>query len=143
MSPNQGVAQGSIISPALFDIYIEELLRTIERTPEISLEDILTYADDLLVLCDSIEQLKSVLKVIKKWSEENNLKLNPNKSGIVELCSRRQRPILNFDSLDEIPVLEQYISGINSILKTYNASPTTADQEKSYRYLYEIKPFSI
>ncbi len=108
VSPNQGVAQGSMISPALFDIYIEELLRKIECTPNMSLEDILSYADDLLIICDSIELLKSTLQVIQIWSEENNLKLNPNKSGIIEFCDRRQKPILKLDMIDDIPVLKEY-----------------------------------
>ena len=45
---NLEVAQGSIISPALFDIYTEPLLWKINKL--ISMEDIFAYADDILLL---------------------------------------------------------------------------------------------
>jgi len=74
--PNQGVAQGSVISPALFDIYAEGLLQTIEKETSISVENLLAYADDTLVICDTLEQAKGVIQVIRSWSTQNNMKLN-------------------------------------------------------------------
>ena len=50
---NRGVAQGSILSPALFDIYIEDLAEEIALKTGLSFEDILFYADDILILCQS------------------------------------------------------------------------------------------
>ena len=51
--PNRDVAQGSIISPALFNIFIEDLSYELQDKAGISLEDLLFYADDLLTLCIS------------------------------------------------------------------------------------------
>ena len=106
--PNQGVAQGSMISPALFDIYTEELLSQIERINHINLEDILSYADDLLIICDNVNQLRAVIKTVKEWSLENNLKLNMSKSGIVEFCHRNQRNSKLPNEIENIPVLQDY-----------------------------------
>jgi len=87
-TPNIGVAQGSIISPALFNVYLEDLLKKIEAYG-VNMEDILAYADDVLVLCTSIHELRKVIEIVRKWSSENNLKLNEKKSGIVPFQPRK------------------------------------------------------
>jgi len=55
-SPNSGVAQGSIVSPAFFNIYTEPLYWELSKC--IPLDDIFGYVDDLLILCESPAQLK-------------------------------------------------------------------------------------
>ena len=78
---NKGVAQGSVISPALFNIFIEDLSEELKEKTDINLEDLLYYADDLLTLCTSMEQVKKVIKVISDWSLRNGMQLNKKKSG--------------------------------------------------------------
>ena len=81
--PNRGVAQGSILSPALFNIFIEDLSTELQQKAQISLEDLMFYADDLLALCSSQAQLRKAIEIIKNWSKENGMVLNAKKSGIV------------------------------------------------------------
>ena len=64
--------QGSLISPMLFDLYINDL---INESDNYSFEA-LAYADDLCVLCDSKNQLINVLKIIDKRTELNDIKVN-------------------------------------------------------------------
>jgi len=80
--PNLGVAQGSIISPALFDIYTEPMLWKLKEL--IPIDDIFAYADDILILCNDLETLEKCIRIIENWSEENNMKINKSKSAIME-----------------------------------------------------------
>jgi len=47
------------------------------------MEWILAYADDLSVICDSVEQVRQVIKVVENWGNKAGLKLNKGKSGIL------------------------------------------------------------
>jgi len=59
-TPNIGVAQGSVISPFLFNVYCEDMYKKIESEADINYKDLLGYADDLLVICTSPHQLKKL-----------------------------------------------------------------------------------
>ena len=90
---NKGVAQGSVISPALFNIFIEDLSDDLKSKANIDLEDLLYYADDLLTICTSVEQIKKAINVISEWSEKNGMLLNKKKSGIVIFARRKAHKI--------------------------------------------------
>ena len=89
---NKGVAQGSVISPSLFDIYIEDLSKELlDRS--VHSEDILYYADDILVLCTSPLQVEECIGAIEDWSKLNGMVLNKNKSGVVIFGERKAMKI--------------------------------------------------
>jgi hypothetical protein len=109
--PNIGVGQGSIISPSLFNIYCEEMYELLEREVGISKEDMMGYADDVLILCSSIDQLRKVIAVVEEWSLKNNLRLNPKKSGVLEFLPRMGKKLgyLSIGStISGIPVVGSY-----------------------------------
>ena len=73
--------------------------------------DLIGYADDLLVICTSLYQLRKTITVIKKWSVENNLLLNAKKSGIIEFLPRHKTypSQLKAGSLfEDIPIVTEY-----------------------------------
>lgn len=80
--------QGSILSPALFNIFIEDLAIEISEKLGLDLGDILKYADDILILCDTIGRTAECIKIIEEWSVRNGMTLNKNKSGIVVFAER-------------------------------------------------------
>ena len=117
---NKGVAQGSIISPALFNIFIEDLTDKIATELKGSTEDILLYADDILILCQSQEQVAKCVKIIEEWSSQNGMELNKKKSGIVVFTSRKARkvPLMKLETVkDENGYVQrkQWIPSIETI----------------------------
>ena len=106
--PNIGLAQGSVISPALFNIYAESMLIELEKHGW-QVEDLLAYADDHLIICTSLEQLELAIQIIKGWSISENIKLNPDKSGIMEVTPKRRKGRLNLiESIEGIPIVKEY-----------------------------------
>ena len=85
----KGVHQGCILSPCLFNLYTEYIVRNAGldgSQPDIKISrrniDNLRYADDKLLVAENEEELKSFLKV-KEESDKAGLKLNIQKTKIM------------------------------------------------------------
>ena len=90
----KGVHQGCILSPCLFNLYAEYILRNagLEETQagiKIAGRNInnLRYADDITLMAESEEELKSLLMKVKEESERVGLKLNIQKTKIYGIWS--------------------------------------------------------
>jgi len=128
-TPNCDVAQGSLLSPGLFNIYVEPLYKKIEREG-ISDDCIMAYADDLLVVCPTLNHLQKVIKAVRRWCDKNNFKLNEIKSGIVELLPRKgpYRPMFDDkDSIEGIPFTRKY-----KYLGTWISNKLTMDTQLNF-----------
>ena len=86
----KGVLQGCILSPYLFNFYVEYIMRNtgLEEAQagiKIAGRNIsnLRYADDTTLMAESEEKLKSLLMKVKKESEKVGLKLNIQKTKIM------------------------------------------------------------
>ena len=87
----QGVCQDCILSPCLFNLYAEYILRNagLEETQagiKIAGRNInnLRYADDTTLMAESEEELKSLLMKVKEESEKVGSKLNIQKTKIID-----------------------------------------------------------
>ena len=85
----KGVHQGCILSPSLFNLYAEYIMRNtgLEEAQagiKIAGRNInnLRYADDTTLMAESEEELKNLLKV-KEESEKVDLKFNIHKTKIM------------------------------------------------------------
>ena len=85
----KGVCQGCILSPCLFNLYAEYIMRNAaldkaQAGIKIARRNInsLRYADDITLMAES-EELKSLLMKVKEESEKNGLKLNIQKTKIM------------------------------------------------------------
>ena len=81
------VCQGCILSPCLFNIYPEYIVRNAglkeaQAGIKIALRNMgnLRYADDMTLMAESEEELKSLLMKVKEESEKVDLKLNIQKT---------------------------------------------------------------
>ena len=86
----KGVCQGCILSPCLFNLHAEHIMRNagLEEAQtgiKIAGRNIhnLIYADDTTLMAESEEELKSLLMKVKEESEKAGLKLNIQKIKIM------------------------------------------------------------
>ena len=86
----KGVCQGCILSPCLFNLYTEYIMRNAgleeaEAGIKIAGRNInnLRYADDTMLKAESEEELKCLLMKVKEESEKVGLKLNIQKTKIM------------------------------------------------------------
>ena len=86
----KGVPQGCTLSPCLFKLYAEYIMRNagLEETQagiKLARRNInnLRYADDTTLMGESEEELKSLLMKVKEKSEKVGLELNIQKTKIM------------------------------------------------------------
>ena len=86
----KGVHQDSILSPCLFNLYAEYIMRNagleeVKAGIKIAGRNInnLRYADDTTLMAESEEELKSLLMKVEEESENVGLKLNIQKTKIM------------------------------------------------------------
>ena len=86
----KGVCQGCILSPCLFNLYAEYIMRhsrldEAQAGIKIARRNInnLRYADDTIVMAESEEELKSLLMKVKEENEKAGLKLSIQKTKIM------------------------------------------------------------
>lgn len=80
------MAQGSVISPKLFNVYLEYTLiqsPTINRM--IKEGRVLAFADDLVLMNNHESELKRALEELKALEQTTGIRLNVRKSEILVL----------------------------------------------------------
>jgi len=115
-----GVAQGAIDSPTLYDVFVDELAATLlfrgfgvtlgagERVP------LLMYADDMVLLASTPEQLQRMLDVVSVFAERWQFSYNASKSAVVVAAHPTSTVKIDARSYvwrlagQRLPVLDQY-----------------------------------
>jgi RNA-directed DNA polymerase len=79
-TPESGAPQGAVLSPVLSNIYLDPLDHLLVAA---GLE-MVRYADDFVILCQTAAQAEQALEIVSQWVAENGLTLHPTKTKIVD-----------------------------------------------------------
>lgn len=113
---SNGVRQGGILSPYLFNIYMDELSDKLNNLNigciiNNRLINHLMYADDIVLFCPSTVGLQSMLKICSKYGLENSITFNSKKSAIMSFKPKYSCSIKlpNFKlNNDTIHIVDEY-----------------------------------
>ena len=110
---NNGVRQGDTLSPTLFAIFIDDLVRCLNSLNQgVQIRDknlaTLLYADDLVIIASNEEDLQHMLCKLNEWCTQWKMEINESKSKVIHFCRKYKQQseycftvgakILNYES---------------------------------------------
>jgi len=99
-SVKNGVRQGGVLSPVLFNVYVDDLSKKLNIFNNgCVLSNVMInhffYADDLVLLCPSLYGLQKIIDVCSNYSVCHNISFNPKKTvcmAFLPRCLKLSRP---------------------------------------------------
>ena len=142
-----GVRQGGILSPLLFNVYIDSILNKISKEKigcqiGIQKSNIIAYADDIVIMAPSMTGLKYLIDVLDEEVNRIKLKINFNKSECIKFTRQSNQHLIdkfikigenNIKFVSEVKYLGYYIdfnlcnetdirNNLNSFYKQFNCT---------------------
>jgi hypothetical protein len=96
-----GVLQGDPLSPTLFILTAEEILRTTQKMDGVRTY---AYADDIAIGSDDLHKLQEAAQKIEKWCHSNGFSINVNKTELMVFRNGGKIPASTKITIEEQPV---------------------------------------
>ena len=126
----RGTRQGSLLSPYLFNVFINGLNNELQECNHgISIDDFklnnVTYADDITLICSSIAGLQSLIDICVAYSVKWNFNFNPAKSKCMTVGKNYSdiRPTWHINN--EITL--ETVDSLNILGITFNTDGTSSN----------------
>lgn len=79
----RGVFQGSVLSPSLFNVFIDQLAQVLNGVVPRADPPLVLFCDDIRILCDNVEATQHLIDVCYEWAAHNGMEFGLSKCAVL------------------------------------------------------------